>query len=52
METINQWMIRIFWLGVARWAATPGNDERAAAFVAQMLDKVVAATEEGNTNTV
>jgi len=51
METINQWMLRIFWLGVARWAATPGNDDRAAVFVAEMLDRVVAATEEANTTT-
>jgi len=46
METINQWMLRVFWLGVARWAATPGNDERAAVFVAQLLEKVVIASEQ------
>jgi hypothetical protein len=42
-------MVRIFWLGFARWAATPGNDERAAVFVANMLERAVVATEEGST---
>jgi hypothetical protein len=49
METINQWMIRVFWMGFARWAATPGNDERAATFAAYMIENMIAASEASQT---
>lgn len=45
METVQQWLMRVFWMGFARWAATPGNDDRAAAFAAHILEQVVAASE-------
>jgi hypothetical protein len=45
VETVNAWMVRIFWLGVAKWAAHPGNDARAAVFVEGLLERVVATSE-------
>jgi len=46
VETINAWMIRIFWLAVGRWAGRAGNDERAAAFVETLLERIVASIEQ------
>jgi hypothetical protein len=45
MTTISEWLLKAFWAGFAKWAAVPGNDARAADFMAYIIENIVASVE-------
>ena len=42
---LSQYLVNVFWLAVARWVATPGNEERLATLSVGLIEDAVASRE-------
>ena len=45
METVNGFLIRVFWKAFGIWAGRPGNEDRLAATFENIIESVVAGQE-------